>query len=112
MQHDEKGSDMKLLLTAAVALIALAFAGGATATPSLSYATLQAEVAETELINAKFKFKKLGHQRGFRRGHFGASRFGHRSFRSAKHGHFRKGGFAKKSHRGTIFFFGKGFFLK
>ena len=53
MQHDEKGSDMKLLLTAAVALIALSFAGGAAATPSLSYATPQAEVAETELINAK-----------------------------------------------------------
>ena len=102
---------MKLALTAAAALISLSFAGAAGAAPSLSYATAQPEIAGAEFIDAKFKFKKFGHSRGFRRDHFGGSRFGHRSYGGHKHSHFGKGVF-KKSHGGKKFFFGKGVFLK
>ena len=103
---------MKLVLTAAAALISLSVAGGASATPSLSYATPPADVAAAEFIDAKFKLKKFGHSRGFKRGHFGGSRFGHRSFRSGKFGHFGKGAFVKKGHGGKKLFFGKGVFFK
>ncbi len=102
---------MKLALTAAAALISLTIAGVAQATPSLNYTTPQADIAGAEFIDAKFKLKKFGHSRGFRRGHFGGSRFGYRSFRWGKYGHFDKYGY-KKSHGGKKFFFGKGVFLK
>lgn len=102
---------MKFALTAAAALISLSIAGAASAAPSLGYATPQADIAGAEFIDAKFKFKKFGHNRGFQRRHFGGSRFGHRSFRGGKHGHFGKGVY-KKGHGGKTFFFGKGVFLK
>lgn len=102
---------MKLALTAAAALISLSLAGAAGAAPSLSYATPPVDVAGAEIVDVKFKFKKFGHSRGFRRGHVG-KRFGHRSFRGARYGHFGKGGFAKKGHGGKKFFFGKGLFYK
>ncbi len=102
---------MKLALTAAAALITLSIAGVASATPSLSYATPPAEVAGAEFIDAKFKFKKFSHGRGFNRGHFG-KRFGHRSFSGAKYGHFGKGAFVKKGHGGKKVLFGKGLFFK
>lgn len=102
---------MKFALTAAAALISLSIAGAAQATPSLSYATPQTEIAGAEFVDAKFKFKKFGHSRGFKRGHFGGSRFGHKSFGGKNYGHFGKGGF-KKGHGGKKFFFGKGAFLK
>lgn len=102
---------MKLTLIAAAALISLSIAGVAGAAPSTSYAAPHGDIASAEFIDAKFKFKKFGHSRSFRRGHFGGSRFGHRSFRGGKHGHFGKGG-NKKGHRGKTFFFGKGVILK
>ena len=70
---------MKLAFTAAAALVSLSLAGAAGATPSLSYATPQADIAGAEFVDVKFKFKKFGHSRGFKRGHFG-KRFGHKSF--------------------------------
>ncbi len=102
---------MKIALTAAAALISLSFAGAAGAAPSPGYALQQGGIAGAEFIDAKFKFKKFSHSRGFRRGHFGGSRFGHRSFRGGKYDHFGKGGY-KKGHGGKTFFFGKGVFVK
>jgi len=102
---------MKLALTAAAALISLSIAGVACAAPSTSYASPQADFASAEFTDAKFNLKKTGNSRGFRRGHFGGSRFGHRSFRGGKHGHFGKGGF-KNGHSGKTFLLGKGVFLK
>ena len=52
---------MKRALTAAAALISLSLAGAAGATPSLSYATPQADIAGAEFVDVKFKFKKFGH---------------------------------------------------
>lgn len=110
---------MKLALTAAVALISLSVAGAAYATPSLSYVSPQADIAGAEFVDAKIKFKKFGHNRGFRRGHFGGSRrghfggsrFGHRSFGGNKYGHFGNRN-VRKDNNGKKFFFGKGVFLK
>ena len=102
---------MKIALTAAAALISFSIAGAASATPSLSYASPPTEVAGAEFVDVKFKFKKFGHSRGFKRGHFGKG-FGRKSFRGARYGHFGKGAFVKKGHGGKKLFFGKGLFIR
>ena len=98
---------MKLAFTAAAALVSLSLAGAAGATPSLSYATPQADIAGAEFVDVKFKFKKFGHSRGFKRGGFGR-----KSFRGARYGHFGKGGFVKKGYGGKKIVSGKGLFYK
>lgn len=103
---------MKFAPLAAAALLSLSITGAAAATPSLSYATPPSNHVSAEFTEAKFKFKKFGHSRGFKRGHFRGSRFGHRSFGGAKYGHFGKKGFVGKRHGGKKFFFGKGVFFK
>lgn len=91
---------MKLALTAAAALISLSIAGAATAAPSLSYAHQPSSDVSAEFIDAKFKFKKFGHSRGFKRGGFIGKK---------KYGHFGKGAFVKKGYGSKKFFFGKAF---
>ncbi len=107
---------MKIALAAA-ALISLALVGAADAAPTFGSASQSSIYAGADVIEAKFKFKKLGHsrnhRRSFGRGHSAGRKFGRRSFgRSFGTRHFGKGAFVKKGRGGGKFFFGRGIYLK
>ena len=109
---------MRVALIAAAALLSVSIAGAASAAPTLSDAAAPSAAAGAEFVDVKFKLKKFGghrgfqrgRQRGFGRGHFGATRFDRHP--RHRYGHFHGGAVIRKDHAGKKLFFGKGLFFR
>ena len=111
---------MRFALIAAAAIVSVSIAGAASAAPTLSDAAAPSAAAGAEFVDVKFKLKKFGghrgfqrgRQRGFGRGHFGATRFDRHPRHRYGHGHFHSGAVIRKGHGGKKLFFGKGLFFR